>query len=181
MKRNKIILIGYRATGKTSLAAILGKRYDIAAVDTDPLIEQEAGKTIRQIFADDGETVFRDIEAQVVAKVLASPEPKVIATGGGVPLRVSSRALLKESGIVFWLTASAETIFRRMYGDETTADRRPALTGRGPLEEIEFLLEQRADAYRDAADMTIDTENRDLETIAGEIASIWESRGGFHE
>lgn len=181
MKKNKIILIGYRATGKTSLAAVLGKRYGIAAIDTDPLIEQEAGKTISRIFAEDGEPAFRDLEAQVVTKTLARPESMVLATGGGVPLRASSRVLLKESGTVFWLTATAQTIFRRMYGDETTADRRPALTGRSPLEEIEYLLQQRDSAYRDAAEIVIDTENRDLAAIAEEIASIWEARGDSNE
>ncbi|MDD3586544.1 MAG: shikimate kinase [Thermoguttaceae bacterium] len=181
MKKNKIILIGYRATGKTTLAALLGKRYSIEAIDTDPLIEQEAGKTISRIFAEDGEPAFRDLEAQVVRKTLARPESLVLATGGGVPLRSSSRILLKESGKVFWLTATAQTIFRRMYGDETTADRRPALTGRSPLEEIEFLLQQRDSAYRDTADVIVSTENRDLSAIADEIASIWETAGGAHE
>lgn len=175
MGHNKIILIGYRATGKTTLAHLLGERYGIASVDTDPLIEERAGKTISRIFAEEGEPAFRDLEAEVVAATLSRPESMVVATGGGVPLRPATRKLLKESGTVFWLTASPQTIYERMYGDKTSKTRRPALTASAPLDEIKELLKRRDSAYRETADVIIDTDSRSLESILEEISGRWDT------
>jgi len=163
-----LTLIGYRATGKTTLARLLAERLEWDWIDADVEIERVAGKTIAEIFADDGEPVFRDIEAQVIAD-LAGRENLVIAAGGGAPLREESRKAMRAGGQVVWLQASAETIHARMTGDATTATRRPSLTDRGPLDEIIQVMSARDPIYRESAHIEVDTDDRALESIVDEI------------
>jgi shikimate kinase len=165
---SRITLIGYRATGKTTLARLLAERLGWAWIDADVEIERRAGKPIARIFADDGEAAFRDIEAQVVAD-LCRQDRLVLAAGGGAPLRRESRRAMREGGKVVWLTAPPETILRRMSGDSTTAARRPNLTDRGPLEEIVELLARRTPIYREAAHLEVATESKTPEQLATEI------------
>lgn len=170
-RRTKVVLVGYRATGKTTIAKALAKRWKIGWIDLDVAIEEYAQMSIAQIFAEKGETYFRDLEAEVVKDVLNKPEPMVIATGGGAPLRDSSRALMKERGVVVWLTASVDTIAKRMLGDVTTAARRPALTdAKSPVAEIERVLVAREPIYRETAMMVVKTDDRTVDEIVMEIA-----------
>lgn len=163
----KIILVGYRATGKSAVAALLAERLDIPAVDSDVLIEQQAGKTIARIFADEGERGFRLREEETVAEILDSPEPLVFATGGGVPTREANRRRIQMSGAyVVWLTARPETILARLVNDEKSVANRPALTALPPEDEIRAVLEQRTDFYRVLADLTISTDDIAPEEIA---------------
>ena len=166
-----LILIGYRATGKTTLARMLGERLQLDAVDTDPLIEQKAGRTIAEIFAEQGEPAFRDYESQVIAELLQG-EPLVVATGGGLPVRPANRELLKRAGRVVWLKASPETILRRMAGDPATQRMRPQLTNLPPLAEIEHVLNERTPIYREIADLEVDTDKTPLPELAEQIA-LW--------
>jgi shikimate kinase len=163
-----IILIGYRATGKTTLARLLADRLGWNWIDADVEIEHRSGKSIARIFAEDGEPVFRDLEAQVIAD-LCRRDCWIVAAGGGAPLRPESRRAMRESGHVIWLTAAPETIHARMSGDATTAARRPSLTNRGALEEIVHLLQKREPVYRETAHHQIDTEGKSPETLAAEI------------
>lgn len=163
-----IILIGYRATGKTTLARLLAQRLGWEWIDADVEIERRAGKSIARIFAEDGEPAFRDLEAEVIAD-LCRRDCWVVAAGGGAPLRAESRRVMRESGPVVWLTAGAETIHARMSGDATTASRRPSLTNRGALEEILHLLEKREPVYRETAHHRIDTEGKSPDVLADEI------------
>ena len=164
-----LILIGYRATGKTTLAKLLGERLQMPAVDTDPLIEQKAGKTIAEIFAEQGEPVFRDYESQVIAELLRA-DAMVVATGGGLPVRKENRELLKQHGHVVWLKASPETIHRRMSGDPGTEQTRPQLTNLPPLDEIRHVLENRGPIYAEIAELELDTEPATLPELADRIA-----------
>jgi shikimate kinase len=167
-------LIGYRATGKTTLAKMLAEALGWEWLDADVEIERAAGKCIARIFAEDGEAAFRDLESRIIAD-LCHRERLVLATGGGAPLREESRGALRAAGKVVWLTAKPETIYARMSGDATTADRRPNLTDHAPLEEIVQLLARREPIYRETADFAIDTENRDPEELTKEILRL----GGF--
>ena len=164
-------LIGYRATGKTTLAKLLAERLGWQWLDADAEIERVAGKSIARIFAEDGEPAFRELEARVIAD-LCRRERLVLATGGGAPLREDNRRALRAAGKVVWLTAKPETIHARMSGDATTAERRPSLTNHAPLEEIVALLARREPAYRETADFALDTEGRNTEDIAEEILRI---------
>jgi len=171
-----LLFIGYRATGKTTLARMLGELLRMDAVDTDPLIEQKAGRSIAEIFAEQGEPAFRDYESQVIAELLRG-EPCVIATGGGLPVRPANRTLLKsvvlkQAGRVVWLKASPETILRRMTGDPATERMRPQLTNLPPLAEIAHVLNERTPIYRETADLEIDTDETPLHELAEQIA-VW--------
>ena len=163
-----LILIGYRATGKTTLAEILARRLEWQWIDADVEIERMAGKTIAQIFADDGEPAFRDLEARVIAD-LCRRDRLLLAAGGGAPLKEENRRAMRESGKVVWLMARPNTILERMSGDVTTAQRRPSLTQCGALQEIVQLLAVREPIYRETADLAIDTEDRSAEDLAAEI------------
>ncbi|MBQ9874348.1 MAG: shikimate kinase [Thermoguttaceae bacterium] len=169
--KRKIVLIGYRATGKTTLAGALAARWGFDWVDLDVWIEDYARATIAEIFAREGEPYFRDLEERVVADVLDLPQPLVVATGGGAPLRESSRALMKERGVVVWLRASVETIASRILGDPTTASRRPSLTdANSPVAEIERVLAAREPIYRDAAQLIVETDGKTIDELVVEIA-----------
>ena len=163
-----ITLIGYRATGKTTLALLLAERLGWDWIDADVEIERRAGKNIAQIFVEDGEPVFRDLEADVVQD-LCKRENLVLAAGGGAPIRPENRRAMMASGKVVWLQAQPETILARMAGDVTTAQRRPDLTSKSGLEEILHLLAQRGPIYREAADIEVDTESKTPEELRDEI------------
>jgi shikimate kinase len=163
-----LTLIGYRATGKTTVARLLAGRLAWEWADSDPEVERRLGAPIQQIFAEYGEPVFRDVEARVIAE-LCRRDRLVLAVGGGAPLRPETRELLRTRGKVVWLTAGAETIAARMAADPTTADRRPRLTGKTTREEIAHLLAVRQSVYREAADVVVDTEGKHPEEVAGEI------------
>jgi shikimate kinase len=160
-----LTLIGYRATGKTTLASLLAERLGWAWIDADVEIERRAGISIAKIFAQRGEPAFRDLEAQVIAD-LCRRDRLVVAAGGGAPLRPESRQAMRQGGKVVWLTARPETILARMSGDATTAARRPDLTDKGPLNEIIHLLDVRTPIYREAADLEVDTESKSPAELA---------------
>ncbi len=163
-----VLLIGYRGTGKTTLGRLLAERLEWALVDADDEVERLAGKSIADIFADEGEDAFRDLEQQVVAE-LPHRQRHVLSLGGGAILRDENRRTIRGGGAVVWLTASAATIHARVRDDATTTQRRPNLTGQGGLAEIEQLLAQREPLYRECADFEISTEGRPPAEIVDEI------------
>ncbi len=165
MKGRLIFLIGYRGAGKTTVARLLAEKLGWPWLDADAVLEEQAGKSIRQIFADDGEQAFRDLESAVLRE-LCELENHVIATGGGVVMREENRACIKR-GVVIWLRAAADVLWRRMQEDTTTAERRPNLA-QGGLAEIEELLRAREPLYEACSDFTVDVG----ESSAGEIADI---------
>ncbi len=160
-----LFLIGYRGTGKTTVAQRLAERLHCAWVDADVELERRAGKTIAQIFAEQGETSFRDLESKVVAE-LATRENTIVALGGGAVLREENRRAITGKGLIVWLQADAQTLFDRIHSDPTTAERRPNLTAQGGLHEIEEVLRQREPIYRDTADLALDTAHHSPDQIA---------------
>src|SRR5262245_31375942 len=122
-----LLLIGYRGTGKSTVAHLLAERLGWRSVDSDERIEELAGCSIADIFASQGEGAFRDLESQVVAE-LAAGDQTVLSLGGGAVLRPENRATLAAAGPMVWLTASPETLWGRIQADPETAARRPNLT-----------------------------------------------------
>ncbi len=171
-----LTLIGYRATGKTTLARLLAERLGWDWIDADVEIERVSGKTIAEIFAEDGEPVFRETEARVIAD-LTGRSKLVIAAGGGAPLREESRKAMRAGGPVVWLQALPETVHARMTGDATTVSRRPNLTDRGPLDEIMHVMSVREPIYRETAHVEVDTEGKAPEALADEILGLVDVQG----
>lgn len=152
-----LTLIGYRGTGKTTLAEPLAARLGWVPVDADVEIEGAAECSICEIFEEGGEEEFRRIEREVIVDLLKQ-DKLVIAAGGGAILNRDTRRDFVAAGPVVWLKASAETIDRRLHGDETTAGRRPNLTASGGLAEIEELLFVREPLYRETASLIVTTD-----------------------
>lgn len=160
-----VILVGYRGTGKTTVGRLLAARLGRAFADADELVERTAGRSIKDIFAAEGESGFRDREAAALAELCAGP-PGVLATGGGAVLRPSSRALLTASGFVAWLTAPPEVLWARLQADDATRDRRPNLTAAGGLEEVRTLLAAREPLYAGVADLVVPCDAATPEGVA---------------
>jgi shikimate kinase len=165
-----IFLIGYRGSGKTTVAQALAHRLGWAWIDADAELERRAGKSIQQIFSDAGEGAFRDLESAVVAD-LALLDEQVVALGGGAVLRDENRKALAGRGKIVWLQASPETLHARISADPTTAGRRPNLTGQGGLDEIRQLLAAREPIYSTCADLVIAAEVASPDEIARQIAA----------
>jgi shikimate kinase len=153
-----IFLIGYRCTGKTTIARLMAERLGRNWLDADAVLEQCIGRSIRALFAEAGESAFRDKE-EVILHELCQLRRYVIATGGGVILRATNRERLRASGKVVWLTADAQTIWQRLQADAGTSEHRPTLTV-GGLAEIEQLLRERESLYRVCADVVVETTGR---------------------
>ena len=164
-----IYLIGYRGTGKTTVARLLAARLGWRAVDADERLEQLAGRSISEIFAADGELAFRDLESTVLDQ-LALQEHFVVSLGGGVVLRERNRKVLR-GGRVVWLRAPAAELWERISRDPSTGGRRPNLTARGGVEEVEQLLGEREPLYRQCANLTVETAGVTPAEVADQIAT----------
>jgi shikimate kinase len=173
-----VALIGYRGTGKTTVARLLALRLGWPWFDADVEIERRAGKSIAAIFAEQGEAAFRDQEAAVLNE-LTSREQIVIACGGGAVLRDETRRRLNERGMVIWLRATPATIGARVAADATTAARRPQLTTQGGAAEVEQLLAERTPHYQSCAHIEIDTEGKTPPEIAAAIVDELRRQSGI--
>jgi shikimate kinase len=163
-----IFLIGYRGTGKTTIAQLLAERLGWDWIDADDEIERRAGKSIAAVFAEEGEQAFRELEASVVAD-LCRWRRSVVALGGGAVLSEVNRTAIRMAGVVVWLTATVDTLASRLSSDRTTPSRRPNLTKSGGLHEIETLLATREPIYRACATFEVDTEDKTPAEIVEEI------------
>ncbi len=164
-----IYLIGYRGCGKSSVGRKLAELLGTTSVDTDDIVEQMAGKTIREVFENDGEEAFRDMETKAIEFVSGSPERQIISLGGGAILREENRRLIKQ-GLVVWLQASAETLAVRITRDKTSGGRRPQLTAESSmLAEVKTVLAKRYPLYAECAQLQIDTEERSTYRVARQI------------
>jgi shikimate kinase len=160
-----VVLIGYRGTGKSTIGKIVAARLGCIMVSTDAEIVKRVGQSIPEIVAQHGWDYFRDLESQVCQE-LAGRDGLVIDTGGGAILRSQNVEALKKTGTVFWLTASVETITKRI-GRDT---QRPSLTGtKSFVDEIQDVLRERTPKYEAAANHVITTDGRSIVQIADEI------------
>lgn len=167
-----LYLIGYRGSGKSTIAKRLSERLGLPWLDTDALIEQAAGCTIREIFEREGESGFRDREQSVIEELTSSAStcPNIVALGGGAILRAANREAIARSGRRIWLTASPQVLHSRIQGDQSTINRRPALSKLNDYEEVVAILGQREPLYRQVAQKTVDTEALSAEAICAIIA-----------
>ncbi len=160
-----LVLIGYRGTGKSTVAELLATQLGWRTVSTDAQIVEKAQKAIPDIVAHDGWEHFRDLETEVCL-ALTDQDRLVIDTGGGIILRPNNMEAFKPNGLVFWLTATVTTITRRIAEDT----QRPSLTaGKTFLEEIQEVLTERTPKYQAAADHSIATDDLSPEEIVSQI------------
>ena len=172
-----IILVGFMASGKTSVGRALAERTGWTPVDADDVIVARAGKPIHRIFSEDGEPAFRELERQVIAGLCAG-ERQVIASGGGAFVDPQNREAMLAGGRVFFLSASPAVILRRVQEEDAGGPIRPLLappasSGQdyNPEARIAELLAQRMPAYSQAHH-TIDTDTLTPEEVAAEIGEM---------
>lgn len=169
-----VALVGAMGSGKSTVGQLLAARLGWTLVDTDALVETAAGRPIRDIFATDGEAVFRRLEEAAVARA-ARMQRVVIATGGGVPLSPRNRAVLRAHAWVVWLRAPAADLLRRIR-DSGGLDQRPLLQDPDPLRRLQAILNSREEAYRASAHWVLDTQGLDLPTVAERILAAYRTR-----
>jgi len=160
-----VFLIGMMGSGKTTVGHLLASQLGYRFCDSDVVIEQVAGKTINEIFAESGEAAFRQIESQVLSE-LSSYTKLVIATGGGVVIKSINWSYLHH-GLIVWLDAPVEVLIERLKEDTT----RPLLTQADPAQTLHQILDQRRGLYAEA-DLHIRIDARDTpEQIASQIVT----------
>ena len=163
-----IVLMGFMGAGKTTIGKKLAKALEYEFIDTDEWIEKEQGRKISNIFAEDGEVVFRDMETDLLKRLQNSEEKFVLSVGGGMPVREENRALLRNLGIVIYLKTSKEEIIRRVSGDKN----RPLLQGGDLEEKVTNLMTARAQIYVETAHMEVITDRKNPSEVAENIISI---------
>jgi shikimate kinase len=168
-----LVLVGARGTGKSSVGQLLAGLCGRPFVDTDSeVVRLAGGQPISALFERFGEPRFRALEAQALEGATREPG-KVIATGGGIVLSESNRALLKRYGFVVWLTGRALVLGRRLAADPRSLAERPALTAAGTLEEIAAVLAARAPLYQQVADAVVDTTDLTIPEAAQLAHAAW--------
>ena len=158
-----IFLVGFMGAGKSTVGKILAGKIGFSYCDADEFIENNAGTTISQIFAEHGEQYFRDLESESM-EILADKEKQVVATGGGVIQRDRNWEAMRSGGVTIYLKAPIEVIWERIKHSTT----RPLLQVENPFETAKDLLEKRTPLY-EKADLVVDTSTLTLEEVTEEI------------
>ena len=173
-----LVLIGFMASGKSHVARLLSKHFDVPVIDLDTRIEAACGSSIAAVFAERGEKYFREIETATLQQVLqeTAAKPAIIATGGGVVTNEANRALLqaaaKEGVAVVYLRAEPQTLAQRIRKEP---GKRPLIDGDRMLnmeeteERVKVLLEGRRAFYESCATMIVDTNQDSASSVAMEI------------
>ena len=171
---DNIILIGFSTTGKTQVGRLVAKRLGWGFIDTDDEIARKEGKSIPEIFNQEGEAHFRRLERNILATI-CQQEKNVIATGGGAIIDPQNRQLMLKRGMVICLDAEPTTIYERLLQDTQDAaspNIRPLLAVADPLERIKELKAQRQPYYA-IAHFTIATDDFPVEAVADEALKAW--------
>ena len=174
-QREKVILTGYRATGKSSIGKILADLLGFDFIDTDHAIEKRQGESITEMVGRGGWDLFRKKEEDMLLE-LARRTNIVIATGGGSVTHENAWKTLRKNALSVWLTADIKTICQRLAADSDTDDQRPPLTEMGTMDEISMVLNERQPLYEKSSDLTINTEGKTPEKVA-EVISAELKRG----
>jgi len=167
-----LVLIGYRAAGKTSIGKRLSFYLRKRSADTDEMIEKQKGISIQDIIRSHGWNYFRALEKEVISEV-SNDDNLIISTGGGVVIDPENINALKRNGFLIWLKADVEVLLERMARDIRSAIERPSLTGKGTLKEFEEVLIQREPLYEMASDVQVNTSQLDMDGVVSEILSVF--------
>ncbi len=172
--RPRVVLIGPMGAGKTTVASLLAEQWRVPVRDTDDDVEKEAGKPVSEIFVDDGEPHFRELERRAVAAALTQ-HTGVLALGGGAVLTPESRQLLDGHRVIYLKVGLTDAVQRVGIGES-----RPLLSQAvgGLRSRIKQLLDERGPAYEAVATMTVDTDGRTAEDVTAEILRRVEEESG---
>lgn len=160
----RIVLVGFMGSGKTTVGRRLADRLGRPVHDSDTVLEQRAGRTIGEIFAQDGEPAFRDLEHRVVADLLDGPAPFVLSLGGGAAMHPGTRRLLADRALVVHLRVGLATALERVGADP----RRPMLA----RPDLPRLHADRAAAHDTVADVVVDVDGTGVETVADTLVAL---------
>lgn len=166
-----VVLIGFMATGKSTVAGLLAKKLGWPAYDCDAWIEKAKGMSVARIFEKEGEAEFRKVETAAL-KELSGYDHAVISTGGGAPLLDENMRTLEKNGFVVWLSAKPETVLQRL---KSEAAVRPLLSGKDPAVAVKELLVKREKAYA-RHHKAVKTDGKTPEQVAEEIFKLVKER-----
>jgi shikimate kinase len=166
-----IFLIGMMGAGKSTVGKLLAQQLGYNFIDTDPLIEQCAGKSIPEIFADDGEDKFRDLEQKVLSQVSAHTR-LVVATGGGIVMRSLNWSHLHD-GIVVWIDVPVDVLYDRL---KTASEKRPLLQTDDPLQTLNDIYSQRRDRYAQADISIMVNADETSEAVSNRLLNMIQTR-----
>lgn len=161
--------------GKSTVGRQLARRLDWPFVDSDALIEQRLGESIRAFFDREGEERFRDIEQVTIDELTSANESRVIATGGGVCLREANRRALRERCTVVYLRSTPEELFRRLRHDT----QRPLLQVTDPLAKLRELFVRRDPLYRESCHFVVETGRPTVQTLVNMVLMQLELAGAL--
>lgn len=162
-KHKNIFLVGFMGAGKTTVGRILARMLGYKYVDADEVVEERTGKAITEIFSEQGEDFFRDLETRAI-RFITERSGQVVATGGGAVMREENRNLMEAGGVTVYLKTPAHVIWDRVKESES----RPLLQVEDPYGTIERLLKERTPAYESAC-ITVETESLSPEEVAAQI------------
>jgi len=162
--KSNIFLIGFMGAGKSAVAEYMRTLFNMDSIEMDEIISKREGMTIPKIFESHGEAYFRELETKLILD-LQNHKNTVVSCGGGVPMREQNVIEMRKSGVIVLLTASPQTILKRVKYDNS----RPLLENRKTVEAISELMEKRREKYHKAADITIATDGKSPKEICKEI------------
>lgn len=161
-----LILVGFMGTGKSTIGRQLSKALGYPLIDTDARIVAQQKRPIVNIFEQEGEEYFRNLETETLRSLLNDNcHKRIIAAGGGIVLREENRQLLRELGFVVWLVATPATILERTSRNKD----RPLLQSPNPEETIHLMMQQRETSYRESSHLTLETSNLEFSEITAGI------------
>lgn len=160
-----VALVGLPGSGKTTVGKQLARRLGLPFVDSDHVIEQRIGCSIRDYFVREGEDAFRDLEQEVIDELTMGMVDQVLSTGGGVVLRAVNRQHLHERGRVVYLRSYPEELFRRLRHDSS----RPLLQVADPMAKLRELFEARDPLYLEVAHFVMETGRPSVSTLVNMI------------
>jgi len=166
-----IVLVGMMGSGKSAVGRRLSARLGLPFVDADTEIETAADMTIPEIFAQRGETEFRDGERRVISRILTTRAPLVLATGGGAFMNAETRTRIAQHGISIWLKAEPDVLMRRV----RKRSNRPLLQTADPEETLRRMLTEREPFYA-LADVTLISRDAPLDVVVGDAVAALEER-----
>lgn len=154
-----VVLVGFMGAGKTTVGRRLAERLDLPFVDADVVVESREGRTIREIFASDGEPHFRELEHRAVTDLVAGP-PAVVSLGGGAPMDPRTRVVLRRAHVVY-LQVGYDEALARVQGDA----QRPMLR----RDDLADVYRRRTPVYEQVSHVVVDTGGRHADAVVDEV------------